>query len=161
MRSLFVLCIGLLLSLSGSGQHDAGWPWPVPGREVARHFDPPPEPWASGHRGIDIRTPVGTVVTSVADGTVHFAGTVVDRGVLSLDHGDWILTSYEPVRPLVQQGDSVSAGQPVAIVDAMHRDCGACLHFGVRVDDEYVNPMRFLHLERPVLLPVAMRGDER
>lgn len=148
--------VAVLLALSGFGasQHDR-WPWPVPGRDVVRHFEPPPEPWAAGHRGVDIRSPVGTVVTAVADSTVHFAGTVVDRGVVSLDHGDGILTSYEPVTSLVERGDAVMAGEPIAIVEGHHRGCGACLHFGVRQHGEYVDPMLFLTLERPVLLPLA------
>ena len=155
--------VALLFALSGFGapQHDR-WPWPVPDRNVVRHFEPPPEPWAAGHRGIDIRSPVGTVVTAVADSTVHFAGTVVDRGVVSLDHGDGILTSYEPVTALVDRGDAVIAGEPIAIVEGHHRGCGACLHFGVRQHGEYVDPMLFLTLERPVLLPLtAMHEDVR
>lgn len=166
MRALLAsLAVLLLLSVSigdqySSGQ-DARWPWPVPGREVVRYFDPPPEPWAAGHRGVDIRAPVGTVVTAVADGTVHYAGVVVDRGVLSIDHGGGLLTSYEPVSSLVERGDDVVAGQPVAIIQGIHQSCGACLHFGVRIDGEYVNPMHFLRLERPVLLPVSRLSGER
>lgn len=31
------------------------WQWPlVPRPEVLRAFDPPPKPWMSGHRGVDL-----------------------------------------------------------------------------------------------------------
>lgn len=132
------------------------WPWPVDSRDVARQFEPPPEPWAAGHRGVDIRAEQGAVVTAVANGQVHFAGTIVDRGVVSVAHADGAtITSYEPVTPLVSKGDDVIAGQPIAVVHGIHAGCGSCLHFGVRVGGEYRDPMLWLRLERPVLLPLA------
>ena len=161
-RFIIALLVGLLLSGDSTAVDDR-WPWPVESRSVARSFDAPPEPWASGHRGIDISAQQGTVVTAVADGTIHYAGRIVDRGVVSLAHADGItVTSYEPVHPLVSEGDPVSAGQPIAVIEGVHAGCGSCLHFGVRVQDQYRDPMLWLRLERPVLLPLQdSRTPER
>lgn len=128
--------------------------WPVPSHEVVRAFDAPDAPWGAGHRGIDIAAAAGGPVLAPADGTVWFAGVVVDRPVLSIEHAGGVLTSFEPVEPLVERGDAVVAGQVVATLLPGHRPCGTCLHMGVRIDGEYVNPLLLLGAERAVLLPL-------
>ncbi len=78
-----------------------------------------------------------------ADGIVHFAGFVVDRPVLSLEHVDGVLSGYEPVQTSLVAGDRVSRGQVIGTLLPGHC-ASACLHLGVRVDGEYVNPLLFL-----------------
>lgn len=143
------LLIAAVLAVVGVGE----WAWPVdPPRAVLRAFVLPPEPWRPGHRGIDIAAPQGLVLAP-ADGTVSFVGWVVDRGVLAIDHGDGVVSSFEPVEAAVEAGASVAAGQPVARVAGVH--CArTCVHVGLRVDGEYRNPLLLLGgLEWPVLLP--------
>ena len=110
-----------------------------------------------GHRGIDVAA-IGEDVLAPADGIVRFAGIVVDRGVLSIDHGDGVVSSYEPVTALVAEGGAVERGQVVARLEPGH--CATpCLHFGVRVDGAYRNPLRWLGgAEWPVLLPTRRIG---
>ncbi|WP_284300402.1 M23 family metallopeptidase [Homoserinibacter gongjuensis] len=111
-------------------------------------------PYASGHRGIDIRAAAGDEVRSPADGIVHFAGIVVDRPVLSIDQGGGVLSSYEPVVTSLQEGDVVRRGQVIGELLPSHCTSGACLHFGVRIHGEYVSPLLFLGGQpRAVLLP--------
>ncbi|MGO1774825.1 MAG: M23 family metallopeptidase [Agrococcus casei] len=162
-----LITAALLAGITGASQlgasqqvvADEQWPWPVDSRAVARAVEKPPQPWSAGHRGADIRAAQGAVVTAVADGVVHHAGQIVSRGVVSVAHADGTtITSYEPVHPLVAEGDAVSAGQPIAVIEGVHAGCGSCLHFGVRVDDEYQDPMMWLRLERPVLLPLGDPG---
>lgn len=157
MRAIVFLLALLLISPVLQAPADR-WSWPVDSRQVARGFDAPDAPWAAGHRGIDIRVQPDAVIVAPANGTVRFAGHVVDRGVLSLDHGDAVLSSFEPVIALVAEGDTVAAGQPIAVLDGQHTGCGICLHFGVRIDGEYVDPLTMLQLERPVLLPLSGSG---
>jgi murein DD-endopeptidase MepM/ murein hydrolase activator NlpD len=120
------------------------WSWPVSGAHaLARPYIAPAGPYAAGHRGIDIRAPEGAPVLAPADGVVHFAGFVVDRPVLSIQHAGGALSSYEPVQTTLVAGDRVSRGQVIGTLLPGHC-AAACLHLGVRVDGEYVNPLLFL-----------------
>jgi murein DD-endopeptidase MepM/ murein hydrolase activator NlpD len=127
-------------SVSSRGSWD--WPTAAP-HALARGYLAPATPYAAGHRGIDIRVPESSTVFAPDDGVVHFAGVVVDRPVLSLDHGGGTLSSFEPVQTELVEGDEVVRGQPIGTVLPGH--CrSSCLHVGARVDGEYVNPLLFL-----------------
>ncbi|MFJ6001906.1 M23 family metallopeptidase [Arthrobacter sp. NPDC092385] len=141
------------------------WSWPLlPAPAVLRPFEKPPRTWQRGHRGVDLSAATGQPVSvaSPADGVVSFAGTVVDRGVLSIDHGGGRVSSFEPVTTDRVEGDRVSRGDAVATLQepgaggpAAH--CGLpCLHWGVREHGEYVDPLSFVTDRRPsVLLPLT------
>lgn len=154
------LLVAALLAFTASGLAAAEWTWPVePPRAIIRAFLGPPEPWRPGHRGIDIAAPSGLLLAP-ADGVVRYAGIIVDRGVLSIDHGHGTVSSYEPVVPLVAAGDAITRGQAIARISAGHCEV-ACVHVGVRVDGEYRNPLGLLGAGWPVLLPtqrLGMRG---
>ena len=133
----------------------ARWSWPVgPPHSIARPFIAPATPYGSGHRGIDIRAPAGSVVRAPADGTVSFTGFVVDRPVLSISHAGGVLSSFEPVAASVAAGDHVRRGQIIGVLLAGHCS-SSCLHLGARIAGQYVNPLLFLgEVPRAVLLPV-------
>ena len=84
---------------------------------------------------------------------MHFAGVVVDRPVLSIDHGGGVISSYEPVLTTLVEGDVVTRGDVIGTVLPGH--CASvCVHLGVRVDGQYVSPLRFLGgIPRAILLP--------
>lgn len=122
---------------------------------VLRHFDRPPQRWMAGHRGVDLGAPPAAAVLSPSDGMVVFVGIVVDRPVITIDHGDGLLSSFEPVTASVAEGDRVSGGQPVGRLSSEPHCPVACVHWGVREDGEYVNPLNFVTDGRPsVLLPL-------
>lgn len=129
--------------------------WPVDGR-VVRPFDPPPQPWLSGHRGVDLVAEAGTTVRAAGPGVVHFAGRIAGRGVVSVFHLGGLRTTYEPVEPLVSVGDRVAVGDPIGTLAAGHPGCpvAACLHWGLRRGDEYLDPLMLLGIGRVRLLPV-------
>ena len=129
------------------------WAWPVASpHPVVRSYLAPLTRYSAGHRGIDLGAP-DTAVRAPADGTVHFAGTVVDRGVLSVAHAGGLLSSYEPVTTTLKAGDLVRRGDVICTLQPGH--CSTpCLHFGVRRDGEYVSPLLLLgEVPRSVLLP--------
>ena len=129
------------------------WGWPVdPPHVIVRPYLAPETPYSAGHRGIDIAAPGGTVYAP-ADGIVHFAGVVVDRPVLSIEHPGGVLTSYEPVVTPLVAGAPVERGQVIGTVLPGH--CASpCLHFGVRVGGQYASPLAWLGgVEPAVLLP--------
>ena len=133
------------------------WAWPLsPRPAVVRPFDPPPEPWLSGHRGVDLQAAAdGVPVTSPADGVVTFVGVVVDRPVITIDHSGGLRSSFEPVHSTLRKGDTVAKGQEIGALEPGH--CGQlpCVHWGVRRGEEYVDPLAFVMDLRPsVLLPL-------
>jgi murein DD-endopeptidase MepM/ murein hydrolase activator NlpD len=134
------------------------WSWPLaPRPPVLRPFDPPAKPWLSGHRGVDLKAASdGGPVTSPESGTVSFVGVVVDRPVITVDHGNGLRSSFEPVRSSLAKGDAVAKGDVLGALVTGH--CGAtpCVHWGVRRGDDYLNPLEFvLDLRPSVLLPLA------
>ena len=133
------------------------WQWPlVPRPQVLRAFDPPPKPWLSGHRGVDLAAAAdGAPVTSPAAGTVSFVGVVVDRPVITIDHGDGLRSSFEPVDSTLAAGAPVAAGQVIGTARPGHCADVPCLHWGVRRGEDYVDPLQFVMDLRPsVLLPL-------
>lgn len=133
------------------------WRWPLqPRPPVLRGFAPPPRPWLSGHRGVDLgAADDGAQVTSPADGMVSFVGTVVDRPVITIDHGNGLRSSFEPVDSTLTAGTPVLAGQSVGTLRTGHCGTVPCVHWGVRDGEVYVNPLKFVMDLRPsVLLPL-------
>ncbi|MFC0508526.1 murein hydrolase activator EnvC family protein [Micromonospora costi] len=132
--------------------------WPVDGPpRLVRRFDPPPQPWLAGHRGVDLAAVPGAPVRAAGPGTVLFAGMVAGRPVVTVGHADGMRTTYEPVQPSVTGGASVSAGAPLGALLPAHPGCPdtACLHWGLRRGEEYLDPLTLLGLGRVRLFPVA------
>ncbi len=120
---------------------------PVPGA-VLRGFEPAGSTFGAGHRGVDLAARAGEAVASSASGTVTFAGVVADRGWVSVQHPDGVVTSYGPLRALtVARGMSVTAGAALGELDVGghgdgRRDDG--LHWSARVAGRYVDPLLLL-----------------
>jgi murein DD-endopeptidase MepM/ murein hydrolase activator NlpD len=132
------------------------WSWPVaPPHAIVAPYRVPATRYSAGHRGIDIAAVPGETIVAPADGTVHFAGIVVDRPVLSVRHAGGFISSYEPVTTTLVAGDRVLLGDEIGTLDLATRHCiSGCLHFGVRLDGEYVSPLLLLEgLPRSILLP--------
>ncbi|WP_243730474.1 M23 family metallopeptidase [Nesterenkonia salmonea] len=51
---------------------------------------------------------------SPADSVVSFSGGVVDREVLSINHGGGYVSSFEPVASALEVGDTVTEGDIIA-----------------------------------------------
>ncbi|OAH51967.1 murein hydrolase activator EnvC family protein [Microbacterium oleivorans] len=129
------------------------WRLPAEGASVVAAFEAPAHDYGAGHRGIDIGPVAGPVVAPAA-GVVAFAGTVVDRDVVTIDHGGGWVTSVEPIAPSVAVGDAVEAGDPIGTVSTGGHAPAGTLHVGVRLDGEYVNPLLLLgRVPRAILLP--------
>lgn len=135
-----------------------GWVWPLsPPPAVQRRFAVGPAPWSPGHRGVDLAAAPGASVRAPASGTVHFAGMLAGRPVLSIDHGNGLISSVEPVVSSVRRGQPVAAGQVLGRLGGGPTHCpGSCLHWGVRRDGRYIDPLLLVAAARgpAVLLPM-------
>lgn len=131
---------------------------PVTG-PLVRPFEPPPEPWLAGHRGVDLAAEVGSPVLAAAAGTVTYASTLAGRGVVVVDHGA-TRTTYEPVQAMVRVGQVVAMGDVLGTLQAGHPGCvaAACLHWGLRRGSEYLDPMLLPAL--PTGPPTRLVGSE-
>lgn len=129
-----------------------GWVWPVDEVQLIRRYEAPAHAYGPGHRGVDLAADLS--VRAPAAGRVAFAGMVAGRPVVTIDHGDGLVTTLEPVTTELAVGDAVSRGSPVGAVATGGHTGPGTVHFGVRLDGEYINPLRLLGgVPRAVLLP--------
>jgi murein DD-endopeptidase MepM/ murein hydrolase activator NlpD len=131
------------------------WTAPVDGA-VTRAFEDPPHPYGPGHRGVDLGGAPGSPVVAAGDGMVVFAGWVAGRPVVSIDHPDGLRTTYEPVDASVGAGQAVVRGAVIGTLTPGHGGCPveACLHWGVRRGETYLDPLTVLRPPRVRLLPM-------
>jgi hypothetical protein len=99
------------------------------------------------HAGLDIAAPTGTPVFSPEKATVFYAGNYKGYGnLVVLRHqrqGVYTLYGHNS-KVLVSQGQTVVAGQPIALVGSTGRSTGAHLHFEVHYNKQYMNPVDYL-----------------
>ncbi|GAA4027376.1 hypothetical protein GCM10022247_60440 [Allokutzneria multivorans] len=137
--------------------------WPLEGTPVVlRHFERPAHSYAPGHRGVDLAGAPEQPVLAAGDGTIAFAGQVAGRGVVSIDHPNGLRTTYEPLTPAVTAGAGVVRGAVIGALQPGHAGCRgppACLHWGVRRDKDYLDPLRLLR--RPALRLLPWDGTRR
>jgi Peptidase family M23 len=99
------------------------------------------------HAGLDIAAPTGTPVFAPEKATVFYSGNYKGYGnLVVLRHtrqGIYTLYGHNS-KILVQQGQTVVAGQPIALVGSTGRSTGAHLHFEVHYNKQYMNPVDYL-----------------
>ncbi|MET0734030.1 MAG: M23 family metallopeptidase [Microbacterium sp.] len=133
---------------------ERGWEWPVDAFRFARPYAAPAHRYGTGHRGIDLRPSGEAIVHAPAAGIVAFSGEVAGRGILTIDHGDGLVTTFEPVDSTLTPGTPVDRREEVATLALGGHAGPGALHFGVRLHGEYINPMLLLGgLPRAILLP--------
>lgn len=98
------------------------------------------------HNGVDMAAPGGSPILAAYDGTVAAAGYSSTMGnYIYLNHGSGLVTIYMHASALyVSAGQSVSKGDKIAAVGTTGRSTGNHLHFGVRLNGEYVSPWNYL-----------------
>jgi murein DD-endopeptidase MepM/ murein hydrolase activator NlpD len=114
--------------------------------ELLHGFDAPEDdPFAPGHRGLDVGAPAGSAVRASAPGVVSFAGVVAGNRTVTLDHGGGLRTSYSYLATsAVRAGASVARGEIVGTVGAGHPGSGLPphVHLSSRQDGTYLDPLR-------------------
>ena len=98
------------------------------------------------HNGVDMAAPKGTNILAAFSGEVVAAtyNSTMGNYVL-MNHGNGYYTIYMHASKLcVTPGEIVVEGEKIAEVGSTGRSTGPHLHFGVRKNGEYVNPMYYL-----------------
>lgn len=155
---LEVVLLGVLLGALvpvPAAADEGPWGWPVAGSPpVVRTFAPPAVRYAAGHRGADLGATAGEPVLAAGAGWVSWAGLIAGRGVVVVTHGA-VRTTYEPVTASVPVGTAVALGEVVGTVQPGHLGCeaDACLHWGLRRGEEYLDPVRLVERGPVRLLP--------
>ncbi len=116
---------------------DAGrWEWPTQGR-VLRSFG------ADGSKGVDIGGNLGQIVVAAAAGKVVYSGSAL-KGygeLVILKHDEQYLSAYGfNQRRLVNEGDVVGAGQPIAEL-GLGPEQKPELHFEIRDRGRPIDPL--------------------
>jgi hypothetical protein len=114
------------------------WLIPPVDAAIAGGFDLPRGQYGPGNRGLDYAVVAGAPVRAAGSATVTFAGRVAGTIAITLDHGGGLETTYTGMRELfVARGDAVDQGHWLG-------ESGDRFHFGVKLDDVYVDPRGWL-----------------
>ncbi|HZK32978.1 MAG TPA: peptidoglycan DD-metalloendopeptidase family protein [Tissierellaceae bacterium] len=121
--------------------------WPVPGHtRISSPYGYRIHPILNKkkfHTGIDIPAPTGTNIVAGSDGEVIHSGNLGGYGkVVIIDHGGGIVTLYAHNSRLVAgMGTQVKRGDIIARAGSTGLSTGPHLHFEVRKDGKYQDPL--------------------
>ena len=103
------------------------------------------------HNGIDFAAPSGANILAVADGQVSFAGDMGGCGnAVEIEHSGGYLSKYcHALKVLVQKGQSVKAGTPIALVGTTGTSTGNHLHLGIKLNGKYIDPKKVIPIMEP------------
>lgn len=137
---------GVAVGSANSG----GYVWPLPGyTAISSGFGYRSDPFTGKqtyHSGIDLPAPSGTPIVAAAAGEVAWANYSSTAGNwVGIDHGNGVYTVYMHMSALLTStGQSVSAGQTIGLVGTTGSSTGNHLHFSVRLNGAYTNPLNYV-----------------
>ena len=100
----------------------------------------------SFHNGVDFRAPVGKPIYAANAGVVKLAKLLFFSGnIIIVDHGTGIFSNYAHLSRIdVEAGQHIEKGQPVGSSGATGRVNGPHLHWGIKVNGIYIDPLQFV-----------------
>ncbi len=116
---------------------------------ISSYFGPRDDPITGHqefHKGVDFAGNLGDTVVAVAAGVVTWAGARSGYGnLVEIDHGKGYTTRYAHAeRTLVTVGQTVTRGQPIALMGSTGHSTGPHVHFEVLHNGRPVNPLAFI-----------------
>src|SRR5690606_34837156 len=127
--------------------------WPVKTGWMSSLFGYRSDPFTGRkafHSGVDIAGRRGSSIQAAAAGVVIHAGRESGYGEsVVVQHANGYSTRYAHASEvLVEPGQKVEKGEPIALVGSSGRSTGPHLHFEVIQDGKRVNPRKFLQASR-------------
>lgn len=147
--------------------------WPTTSTNITCPYGPRIHPIThkpSFHYGIDIgaKTPgvIGDIIVAAKDGIVAYEGHMdqIEGNYIKIDHGTdsqgrRVFTRYLHLSKfLVNEGDTVKAGQPIGLMGSTGWSTGPHLHFEIIINGQPVDPMQFFRTVGGKVVPPT--GDE-
>ena len=122
--------------------------FPLPGAKVISPYGT-----RRGHSGADLKTCAGDTIRAAFSGVVRMSKPYAAYGnVVVIRHSNGLETIYSHnVKNLVQSGDWVLAGQPVALTGRTGRATTEHLHFETRINGQHFNPDLIFNLKEGTL----------
>ncbi|MBK7250606.1 MAG: M23 family metallopeptidase [Gammaproteobacteria bacterium] len=116
---------------------------------ISSHFGDRQDPFTGHeafHRGVDFAGQVGSQVIAVATGIVTWAGWRAGYGeLIEIAHGNGYVTRYgHNQKNLVTVGQTVTRGEPIAVIGSTGRSTGPHVHFEVLREGRQVDPLSFI-----------------
>jgi murein DD-endopeptidase MepM/ murein hydrolase activator NlpD len=148
----------------GKAPYKGGWRAPMKFPRVTSRFNPkrlhPVLHVVMPHNGVDFGAVLGTPVYAASHGTVEHVGPHGPSGnLVLLTHGGGIETGYAHLSrfaPGLKPGDKVETRQLVGFVGSTGRSTGPHLHFSVKKNGQFVDPLSTLKMDGERVLP---KGD--
>lgn len=143
---LFTKDKNLLLHLDTLTENE--YAFPLPGAKVISPYGT-----RRGHSGADLKTCTGDTIRAAFSGVVRMSKPYAAYGnVVVIRHSNGLETIYSHnVKNLVQSGDRVLAGQPVALTGRTGRATTEHLHFETRINGQHFNPDLIFNLKEGTL----------
>lgn len=149
---------------SGRAQYDDGWRLPIPGAPITSPYNlhrmNPVLHRIMPHLGTDFGASIGTPVGAASYGVVEFMGPAGPAGnMVKLKHDNGYETGYMHLSRFAKGlhvGEHVKRMQIIGYVGDTGRATGPHLHFMVKKDGQFINPMT-LHFNALRVVP----DDER
>jgi murein DD-endopeptidase MepM/ murein hydrolase activator NlpD len=109
------------------------------------------------HTGIDLnpiledqnKSTVGQPIFAVADGVVESVGDLGGCGLgVRIQHSGGYLSVYcHSSEILIKQGQSVKAGDKIALIGSTGMSTGPHLHFGMKLNGEWIDPKKVVPMD--------------
>src|SRR5690625_920462 len=97
------------------------------------------------HKGVDWPMPAGTALPAVGNGTANRTRNAAAGNKMEIRLGNGLIAGYHHLsRYGVPSGASVTTGQTIGYVGSTGRSSGPHLHFSLKRNGSYVDPMPYL-----------------
>ena len=117
------------------------------------------------HYGVDYAASTGTPVYAVADGTVLFVGVRGGNGnLVRLRHAHGYESGYAHLSRFargLRAGDTVTQGQTIGFVGSTGLSTGPHLHFALKRNGQFIDPLLAENTRGPSLTGQALRDFQR